>query len=53
MNVNGPKKTKHLLIATGQKLQRVKQPALDLYLNGNRVEEAKEETLLLNTSLGY
>ena len=38
--VPNAKKTKHLLIATRQKLQHVNQPTLDLYLNGNRVEEA-------------
>jgi len=32
----------NLLIATRQKLQHVNQPTLDLYLNGNRVEEAEE-----------
>ena len=40
---NGPsnaKKTEQLLIVTQQILQHVNQPTLDLYLNGNRVEEA-------------
>lgn len=35
-------KTKHLLIATRQKLQHANNP----YLSGNRVEEAKNEKLL-------
>ena len=46
---NGPsnaKKTKQLLIATRQKLQHVNQLTLDLYLNGNRVEEVEDEELL-------
>ena len=38
--VPNAKKTKHLLIATRQKLQHVNYPTLDLYLNGNRVGEA-------------
>ena len=40
---NGPsnaKKTEQLLIVTRQILQHVNQPILDLYLTGNRVEEA-------------
>ena len=40
---NGPsnaKKTEQLLIVTRQILQLVNQPILDLYLTGNRVEEA-------------
>ena len=43
--VSNAKKTKHF-IATRQKLQHVIQPTLDLYLNGNRVEEAEDEKLL-------
>ena len=40
---NGPsnaKKTEQLLIVTRQILQLVNQPILDLYLTGNRVDEA-------------
>ena len=44
--VPNAKKTKQLLIATRQKLQQVNQLTLDLYWNGNRVEEAKDEKLL-------
>ena len=43
--VSNAKKTKHL-ITTRQKLQHVIHPTLDLYLNGNRVEEAEDEKLL-------
>ena len=37
------KKIKQLLIATRQKLQHVNQLTLDLYLNGDCVEEAEDE----------
>ena len=37
------KKTKALLIATRQKVQHVNQPTLDLFLNGNLLEEAENE----------
>jgi len=40
------KKTKHLLIATQRKLEHANNPTLDLHLNGNRIEEAKDEKLL-------
>ena len=43
--VPNAKKTNQLLVATRQKLQHVNQPTLDLYLNGNGVEEAKDEKL--------
>jgi len=40
------KKTKHLLIATRRKLEHANNPTLNLHLNGNRIEEAKDEELL-------
>ena len=40
------KKTKHLLIATRRKLEHVNNPTLNLHLNGNRIEAAKDEELL-------
>ena len=39
--VPNAKKTKLLLIASRQKLQHVNQPTLDLFLNGNRLEEPR------------
>ena len=44
--VPNTKKTKHLLIATRQKLEHAKNPTLNLHLNGNPIEEAKDEKLL-------
>ena len=44
--VPNTKKTKHLLIATRQKLEHANNPTLNLHLNGNCIEEAKDEKLL-------
>ena len=44
--VPNTKKTKHLLIATQRKLEHANNPTLNLHLNGNRIEEAKDEKLL-------
>ena len=44
--VPNTKKTKHLLIATQQKLEHTNNPTLNLHLNGNRIEEPKDEKLL-------